>query len=60
MAVRKPPWPGSGPSEAAIKRRLRRSLGREPSRQEIRAGTLAASTFMAREMLRRARPAGPP
>lgn len=57
-APERPLWPGSGPSEQAVKRRLRRALGREPNRREIAAATIAASTLNAKQMLARARPGG--
>jgi hypothetical protein len=41
----RPLWPGSGPSEHAVRRRLRRELGHEPSKAEVARTTIALSTL---------------
>lgn len=48
----RPRWPGSGPSELAVRRRLRRELGHEPSKAQVARTTIALSTLGAPHLLR--------
>lgn len=51
-AVQRPLWPGSGPSEQAVRRRLRREYGHEPSREQVGRITVALSSLGAPHLLR--------
>jgi hypothetical protein len=48
----RPLWPGSGPSEQAVRRRLRRTQDREPNRAEVARVTIALSSLGAQHLLR--------